>query len=81
MIATIEKLNRTEGRGLREIEKLEEGPLGTFLADTRLLDQRYLPGATNSAGQRIRPRHLAIVGAVVGLGIIGWFALRRMYRR
>ena len=74
LIAAIERLNVSEGRGLRRIVPDDETWLGNFLADTRLLDPRYLPGQTTSAGQGLRPRHLAIVAGVALLGYLGWKA-------
>lgn len=77
IIATIERLNRPGGRGLRPIVRLEEGVLGAFLADTRLFDPRYLRGQISAAGRGTRPRHLVIAGAAVALGILAWRMMRR----
>lgn len=77
LIAAIDQLNRAEGRGLREIARMKEDVVGAFLADTRLFDERYLPGETTSAGRGLRPRHLVIAGTAFGLGLLGWLAFRR----
>ena len=77
LIGAIEALNPKAGRGLREIEPMPEGPLDRFLADTRLLDPRFWPGQSSLAGEGIRPRHLALALAAVGLGAAGWIAWRR----
>ena len=77
LIGAIEALLAPEGRGLRPIEPMPEGPLDRFLADTRLLDPRFWPGQSSEAGQGIRPRHLAIALVAVGLGAAGWLAWRR----
>ncbi|MFX0544719.1 phospholipase D-like domain-containing protein [Roseovarius sp. S1116L3] len=77
LIAAIEKLNASEGRGLREIEGRSEGTVGGFLADTRLLDPRYRPGEASTAGEGLRPRHLAVVAGVAVLASMGWMAWRK----
>lgn len=77
LIATIERLNPPEGRGLRMIEPESEGIVGGFLADTRLLDPRYMPGQATSAGVGLRPRHLALVAGAALLGYLGWMAWRK----
>ncbi len=77
LIATIERLNPPEGRGLRKIEPQTEGVIGEFLANTRLLDPRYLPGQATSAGEGLRPRHLALVAGVALVGYLGWLAWRK----
>lgn len=74
LIAAIESLNASEGRGLRDILPDKGSWRGRFLADTRLLDPRYLPGQSTSAGEGLRPRHLAIIAGVAALGYIGWKA-------
>ncbi|MEP3329745.1 phospholipase D-like domain-containing protein [Sedimentitalea sp.] len=74
LIAAIENLNASDGRGLREIPPDNESWRGSFLADTRLLDPRYLPGQTTSTGEGLRPRHLAMIAGVVVLGYLGWKA-------
>ena len=75
LIGTIEALNSAEGRGLRQIVPDKETWSGRFLADTRLLDTRYLPGRTTSAGEGLRPRHLVLGAGLVALGYLGWKAL------
>ena len=80
LFATIDRLNAPDGRGLRPIEQLSEGIIGGFLADTRLLDQRYVPRQQTSAGQGIRPRHLALAAAVAVVGLVVWKILRQSKR-
>ena len=80
LIGAIEKLNATEGRSLRPIEQMPEDALGQFLADTRLLDPRYVPGELTAAGHGLRPRHLAMIAGAAGLGLLGWLAWRRWSR-
>jgi len=72
LVATIERLNPSQGRGLRPIVHLSEGVIGGFLADTRLLDQRYVPGQSTAACQGLRPRHLALAAGAAGLGFVAW---------
>lgn len=77
LIATIQKLNSPKGRCLREIKPRDEGIIGGFLADTRLLDPRYLPGEITSAGKGLRPRHLALMASAVLVGYWVWKAWRK----
>ncbi|WP_138933483.1 phospholipase D-like domain-containing protein [Roseovarius arcticus] len=75
LIKAIESLNARKGRGLRRIDPRPDGIIGGFLANTRLLDPRYRPGEETSAGQGLRPRHLAMItaGALVGgLALLAW---------
>ncbi|WP_324754301.1 phospholipase D-like domain-containing protein [Roseovarius sp. Pro17] len=75
LIGAIESLNSPKGRGLRRIDPRPDGIIGGFLANTRLLDPRYRPGQETSAGQGVRPRHLALIagGALVGgLAFLAW---------
>ena len=74
LIGAIESVNASEGRGLRRIHSDEESLMGSFLADTRMLDPRYLPGQSTSAGEGLRPRHLAMIVGVAVLGVLGWKA-------
>ena len=74
LIGAIESVNASEGRGLRKIHPDEESWVGSFLADTRLLDPRYLPGQSTSAGEGVRPRHLAMIAGIAALGYLGWRA-------
>ena len=76
----IDELNSDIGRGLVSIEPEKEDWLDGMFADKRLLDPRYLPGETTSAGQGIRPRHLAVAAAVVGIGFLGWYVWRSRSR-
>ena len=78
LIAAAEALNAPEGRGLRPIERLPEGPIQRCLADTRLLDPRFHPGRPSRAGRGLRPRHLAIGAATLGLCLALWLARRRL---
>ena len=77
MIGAIEALNPPEGRGLREIERMPEGPVGRLLADTRLLDTRFRPGQPTASGRGLRPRHLAGGVALIGLAAALWLLWRR----
>ena len=81
LVAAIEALNGGEGRGLREIEKVPEDPLGRFLADTRLLDTRFYPGQPSLAGRGLRPRHLAVGLVVLGVGAAALYAWTSRDRR
>ena len=73
LIATIERLNASQGRGLRPIVVLRESWMGKFLADTRLMDQRYVRRDEGNAGEGLRPRHVAM--AVAGLAA-GYMAVK-----
>ena len=77
LVAAIERLNQSDGRGLREIESAPESYLGQFLANTRLLDPRYRPGQATAAGKGLRPRHLAMITGGALLGCLGWLAWRQ----
>lgn len=76
LIAAIEDLNPVQGRGLRAIEPENESWRGRFLADTRLLDPRYLPHRPASTGQGVRPRHLMALAGITLLGYLGVKAWR-----
>ncbi len=80
LIATIETLNAAQGRGLRRIMPLQEEPVGWFLANTRLLDPRYYATQAASAGEGIRPRHLALMAGGAALGFLSWKAWQRWIR-
>ncbi len=78
LIDAIESLNATEGRALQAIEPPpEEDMFGEFLADTRLLDPRYMPGEMTVAGHGLRPRHFVMIAGAVGAGLLAWIAWRR----
>lgn len=77
LIAVIEALNDPESRGLRAIERRIENLRTGILADTRLMDPRYVPGQQVSAGQGIRPRHLAMASGALLLGYLSWRILRK----
>ncbi len=79
-IAAIESLNSDNGRGLREIDPRPEGVVGGFLADTRLLDPRYVRGQQTSTGKGVRPRHLAMIAGGALLGYLGWLAWQKWDR-
>ncbi|MFD2741332.1 phospholipase D-like domain-containing protein [Sulfitobacter aestuarii] len=77
LIPAIELLNKPEGRGLRPVARGTETLIGGMLADTRLLDPRYHPGDEVSAGQGLRPRHLAFI---LGGAFFCWMAWRKWGR-
>lgn len=77
VIGAIDRLNEPQGRGLRPIKVLAEDMVGKVLADTRLLDQRYLPQEKADAGKGLRPRHLAILAGGISLGVIAWKIWRK----
>lgn len=74
LIPTVERLNRPDGKGLRKISRDTETVIGGVLADTRLLDPRYHSGEQTSAGEGLRPRHLAVI---LGGALLGWLAWRK----
>ena len=76
VIAAIEHLNAPRGRGLRPIVALPESWIGKFLADTRLMDQRYVAREDSNAGEGLRPRHLAVGVA----GVAAVFVAVRLWR-
>lgn len=75
-VAAIERLNAPQGRGLRPIEVLPETWMGKFLADTRLMDQRYDVHDNSNAGGGLRPRHLAMAAA----GVAGGYVAVKLWR-
>ncbi|MFX0540472.1 phospholipase D-like domain-containing protein [Roseovarius sp. S4756] len=81
LIAAIEWLNASEGRRLCRIESRPEGALGGFLADTRLLDPRYRPGQASTAGEGMRPRHMALIAGGAVLASLGWMVWRNWNAR
>lgn len=74
LIPAIETLNSAEGRRLCKIDREVGGIRGEFLADTRLLDPRFRPGQTYSAGQGVRPRHIALALGGVAVAALAWAA-------
>ena len=74
MIVTIKRLNVKHGRGLRRVSRDAVTYVGSFLANTRLLDPRYHPGEGMTTGRGIRPRHLALI---VGGAAVAWLAWRK----
>ena len=74
MIATINRLNVKHGRGLRRVSRDAVTYVGSFLANTRLLDPRYHPGEGMATGRGIRPRHLALIA---GGAAVAWLAWRK----
>jgi phospholipase D1/2 len=81
LIAAMEVLSDPDGRGLREIVRLEEGPLDALMANRHLLDPRYHARRASMAGRGIRPRHLAVGAAVLAVGVGLWIAWRHRTRR
>lgn len=78
LIKAIDRLNDPDGRGLRPIVALSERYVGKWLADTRILDPRYLPGEHTDTGRGLRPRH--IVGAI-GMACVVAFIWKRCYNK
>ena len=76
LVAAIDTLNSSEGRGLRVIEPKEETWTGKLLADTRMFDRRYERGENTRTGEGIRPRHLAAAAGVGVVLVAGWLAWR-----
>lgn len=76
-ITAVEALNPSEGRGLRRIVRMPEGPVERFMADTRLFDPRYRLGRSVQGGLGLRARHLRVAALALGLGAAGWLAWRR----
>ncbi len=72
LIATIERLNGPDGRGLREMKDRESTLRGNLLADTRVMNPRYFHGEETSTGEGIRPRHLAATALVAFAGYVLW---------
>lgn len=72
LIATIEELNRPNGRGLRELHERSENLRGKILAATRFMDPRYTHADSSTAGEGLRPRHLALVMGISLIGYLGW---------
>ncbi len=81
LVRTIEALNPAEGRGLRRIAPKPEGVIGGWLADHRIMDPRYRHGERSDAGEGLRPRHVAMAAAGLGIGIGAWMAWERWGRR
>lgn len=83
-VAAVEALNPPEGRGLRRIVRMPEGPVARLMADHRLLDPRYRVGRVVQGGFGLRPRHLRAVGLALAAGFAagaGWLAWRRWSAR
>jgi phosphatidylserine/phosphatidylglycerophosphate/cardiolipin synthase-like enzyme len=80
LIAAIAHLNAPQGRGLRPIVTLPESWIGKILADTRLMDQRYVARDESRAGEGLRPRHIA-VAAAVATAVFAAVKLRRHWCR
>lgn len=74
LIAVIGKLSASSGRGLWPIGKRPANLRSDILADTRIMDPRYLPGETTSSGQGFRPRHIGLVAAAALIGFLIWAA-------
>jgi phospholipase D1/2 len=77
LIAAVEALNSTDGRGLRKMIDRPSSLRGNLLADTQIMDPRYAEGDTTSAGQGIRPRHIAALIGTTVAGYLGWRGWRK----
>lgn len=75
LLATIDGLNRSEGRGLRPVKPRKETLLGELLAETRFFDPRYRRSAQARLG--ITSRHIFWGIAAIGVGA---YLLRRRRR-
>jgi phospholipase D1/2 len=81
IIATIARLNAPTGRGLKPIQVLPETWVGKNLADTRLMDPRYLAHESTNTGKGLRPRHIAVAAAGIAAGYLALKLWRRWERR
>ncbi|MFT7106268.1 MAG: phospholipase D1/2 [Yoonia sp.] len=77
VVATIARLNALKGRSLKPIQVLPETWVGKVLADTRLMDPRYVAGESSTAGKGVRPRHIAVAAAGFAAGYIAVKLWRR----
>ena len=77
LVGAIDALATPWGRSLRPIEQMPEGLVGGWLADTRLFDRRFRPGDATGTGRGVRPRHIMVGAAVIGLGAAAWLLWRR----
>ena len=81
VIATITRLNAEKGRRLKPIIALPETCLGKTLADTRLMDPRYVAHESTNTGKGIRPRHIAVAAAGIAAGYLAVKLWRHWERR
>lgn len=72
LIGAIETLKTPGGRGLRTLSDRESTLRGQLLAETDFMNPRYHHGDEPSAGQGIRPRHIAVTVALAGAAYLGW---------
>ena len=75
VIGAIDRLNRAEGRGLRDLPLRKESWLGSLLADTRFFDPRYRHSAQARVG--LTSRHVMIGAAVLLGAAVIWQRNRR----
>lgn len=75
VIGAIDRLNRAEGRGLRDLPLRNESWLGSLLADTRFFDPRYRRSAQARVG--LTSRHVMIGAAVLLGAAVIWQRNRR----
>lgn len=75
LIATIKRLNKPAGRGLRQLEPGQQSWIKELFAETRLFDPRYRRSAKARIG--ITSRHLMIAGALVVAAKVLWNKKRR----
>ncbi|WP_392337162.1 phospholipase D-like domain-containing protein [Loktanella salsilacus] len=81
VIATIERLNALKGRSLKPIQLLPETWVGKVLADTRLMDPRYVARESSNAGKGLRPRHIAVAAAGIAAGYLAVKLWKRWNRK
>ena len=79
VVATIARLNAAQGRRLKPIQALPETLLGKVLADTRLMDPRYMVRESTNTGKGLRPRHVAVAAAGIAAGYLAVKLWRRWY--
>jgi phospholipase D1/2 len=81
VIATIARLNGQKGRSLKPIIALPENWFGKVLADTRLMDPRYLAHESTNTGKGLRPRHIAVAAVGIAAGFLAVKLWKRRERR
>ena len=81
VIATITRLNGQKGRSLKPIIALPENWFGKVLADTRLMDPRYVARESTNAGKGLRPRHIAVAAAGIATGCLAVKMWKRWNRK
>lgn len=77
VVATIARLNALKGRSLKPVQVLPETWVGKVLADTRLMDPRYVARESTTAGKGLRPRHIAVAAAGIAAGYVAVKLWRR----